>query len=71
MTVTGKTMRENLEALNPAPIDGTVVRKLDDPLHESGGLTILHGSLAPEGAVVKSAGFALDEFIWPSPGIRT
>ncbi|MGO1810070.1 MAG: dihydroxy-acid dehydratase [Canibacter sp.] len=66
MTVTGKTMRENLEALNPAPIDGTVVRKLDDPLHESGGLTILHGSLAPEGAVVKSAGFALNEFTGPA-----
>ncbi|MGO1435264.1 MAG: dihydroxy-acid dehydratase [Canibacter sp.] len=66
MTVTGTTMRENLEALNPAPIDGTVVRKLDDPLHESGGLTILHGSLAPEGAVVKSAGFALNEFTGPA-----
>jgi dihydroxy-acid dehydratase len=66
LTVTGKTMRENLEELNPAPIDGTVVRTLDNPLHESGGLTILHGSLAPEGAVVKTAGFELEEFTGPA-----
>jgi dihydroxy-acid dehydratase len=66
LTVTGKTMRENLEELKPAPIDGTVVRTLDNPLHESGGLTILHGSLAPEGAVVKTAGFELEEFTGPA-----
>ncbi|HNI71238.1 MAG TPA: dihydroxy-acid dehydratase, partial [Marmoricola sp.] len=57
LTVTGKTMRENLEALNPKGLDGDVLRDLDKPIHKTGGLTILKGSLAPEGAVVKSAGF--------------
>ncbi len=57
LTVTGKTMAENLAALNPPDIDGTIIRHLDEPIHKTGGLTILHGSLAPDGAVVKSAGF--------------
>jgi dihydroxy-acid dehydratase len=57
LTVTGKTMAENLEALNPKPLDGDVLRKLSEPIHATGGITILKGSLAPEGAVVKSAGF--------------
>ena len=56
MTVTGRTMAENLEAIQPRDPDGTVVRRLDAPIHRSGGLTILRGSLAPDGAVVKSAG---------------
>jgi dihydroxy-acid dehydratase len=55
--VTGKTMRENLDALAPSGIDGEVIRPLDKPIHATGGITILRGSLAPEGAVVKSAGF--------------
>ena len=50
-------MRENLDALAPAGLDGEVLRDLDKPIHPTGGLTILKGSLAPEGAVVKSAGF--------------
>ncbi len=57
LTVTGKTMAENLEELNPPHIDGRVIRQLSTPIHKTGGLTILTGSLAPEGAVVKSAGF--------------
>ena len=57
LTVTGKTMRENLEELAPAGLDGEVLRPLDRPIHQTGGLTILRGSLAPDGAVVKSAGF--------------
>lgn len=57
LTVTGKTMAENLDELAPPAVDGTVIRPLDSPIHKSGGLTILKGSLAPEGAVVKSAGF--------------
>ncbi|MCL3839149.1 dihydroxy-acid dehydratase [Aeromicrobium duanguangcaii] len=56
MTVTGKTMAENLEHIDLG-LDGDVIRPLDKPIHKTGGLTILHGSLAPEGAVVKSAGF--------------
>jgi dihydroxy-acid dehydratase len=57
LTVTGRTLAENLAELAPPELDGEVVRKLSDPIHPTGGLTILHGSLAPEGAVVKSAGF--------------
>ncbi|WP_313406319.1 dihydroxy-acid dehydratase [Aeromicrobium sp.] len=56
MTVTGKTMAENLAHIDLG-LDGDVIRPLDQPIHQTGGLTILHGSLAPEGAVVKSAGF--------------
>lgn len=66
LTVTGKTMAENLAELNPDPIDGKVIHHLDDPIHETGGLTILHGTLAPEGAVVKTAGFDADVFEGPA-----
>ncbi|MFE7224599.1 dihydroxy-acid dehydratase [Nocardioides sp. NPDC057577] len=57
LTVTGKTMAENLDELAPPSPDGTIIRNLDAPIHKTGGLTILKGTLAPEGAVVKSAGF--------------
>ncbi|MGJ3509254.1 dihydroxy-acid dehydratase [Enemella sp. A6] len=57
MTVTGRTMGENLQDLAPKDLDGDVLRALSAPLHPTGGLTILSGSLAPDGAVVKSAGF--------------
>jgi dihydroxy-acid dehydratase len=56
-TVTGRTMAENLEELSPPGLDDDVLRSLDRPIHKTGGLTILKGSLAPEGAVVKTAGF--------------
>jgi dihydroxy-acid dehydratase len=57
LTVTGKTMAENLAELSPPSLDDDVLRSLDRPIHKTGGLTILTGSLAPEGAVVKTAGF--------------
>ena len=57
LTVTGKTMAENLAEIAPPAVDDDVIRTLDRPIHKTGGLTILKGSLAPEGAVVKSAGF--------------
>ena len=57
LTCTGKTMAENLAELDPKPLDGEILRQLDRPIHATGGLTILKGTLAPEGAVVKSAGF--------------
>ncbi|MEZ5188003.1 MAG: dihydroxy-acid dehydratase [Microbacterium sp.] len=66
LTVTGKTLAENLEELNPDPIDGTVIHTFDNPIHKTGGLTILHGSLAPEGAVVKTAGFDASVFEGPA-----
>lgn len=56
-TVTCRTVAENLEGLHPPDPDGHVLRALSAPIHRTGGITILHGSLAPEGAVVKSAGF--------------
>ncbi len=61
MTVTGKTMAENLSEITEK-LDGDVIRTLDRPIHKTGGLTILRGSLAPDGAVVKSAGFDSDVF---------
>ena len=63
LTVTGRTLAENLAELDPPGLDGEVVRKLNNPIHPTGGLTILHGTLAPEGAVVKSAGFDSSRFV--------
>jgi len=65
LTVTGKTMAENLAELDPPALDGKVLRSLDNPFHATGGITILHGSLAPEGAVVKTAGF--DSAVFEGP----
>jgi hypothetical protein len=62
LTVTGRTMAENLDELAPDSPDGRVIRPLPDPLHHTGGLTILRGSLAPDGAVVKSAGLEAETF---------
>ncbi len=66
LTVTGKTMAENLAEMDLFPIDGEVIRTLDNPIHKTGGLTILHGTFAPEGAVVKTAGFDLATFEGPA-----
>jgi dihydroxy-acid dehydratase len=61
LTVTGKTVAENLAAMDvPAP-DGEVVHPLSAPIHPEGGLVILRGSLAPDGAVVKVAGIPPDK----------
>jgi dihydroxy-acid dehydratase len=62
LTVTGKTMAENLAELDPPPPDGRVVTGLDAPLHPIGGIAVLSGSLAPKGAVVKVAGIDFDRF---------
>jgi dihydroxy-acid dehydratase len=62
LTVTGRTVAENLEGIAPPDPDGKILRALDNPIHATGGITILHGTLAPEGAVVKSAGFETDVF---------
>ena len=56
LTVTGRTMAENLADIAPPDPDGTVIHALSQPIHRTGGLSILRGSLAPEGAVVKTAG---------------
>ena len=62
LTVSGRTLAENLAEIAPPEPDGEVIRPLDRPIHRTGGITILHGSLAPEGAVVKTAGFDADVF---------
>jgi dihydroxy-acid dehydratase len=63
LTVTGQTVADNLAALELPEPDGAVIRALDRPLHPTGGLAILRGSLAPDGAVVKSAGFDDTEYV--------
>ena len=62
LTVTGRTVAENLAALDPPDLDGKILHTLDDPIHPTGGITILRGSLAPEGAVVKTAGIDSTRF---------
>ncbi|CAN3702234.1 MULTISPECIES: dihydroxy-acid dehydratase [unclassified Microbacterium] len=66
LTVTGKTLAENLADLDPDPVDGKVIHSFDNPIHATGGITILHGSMAPQGAVVKSAGFDGNVFEGPA-----
>lgn len=62
LTVTGKTLAENLAKIDPPDPDGKIIHALANPIHTTGGLTILRGSLAPDGAVVKTAGFDADVF---------
>jgi dihydroxy-acid dehydratase len=66
MTVTGKTVGENLHLLAPPGPDGDVVRPVGAPIHSRGGTVILRGSLAPYGAVVKIAGSSLERFEGPA-----
>jgi dihydroxy-acid dehydratase len=62
LTVTGRTIAENLADISPPDPDGDILRAAADPLDTHGGITILSGSLAPEGAVVKSAGVPVETF---------
>ena len=62
LTVTGKTVAENLADIAPPDPDGEILRATRDPLAPTGGITILRGSLVPEGAVVKNAGVPVDSF---------
>jgi dihydroxy-acid dehydratase len=66
LTVTGKTVAENLEGINPPDPDGKIIRALNNPIHKTGGINILKGSMAPDGAVVKTAGFDLESFTGPA-----
>jgi len=66
MTVTGKTMAENLADISPPDPDGKIIRAMNDPIHKTGGINILHGTIAPDGAVVKTAGFDLTSFEGPA-----
>src|SRR6187397_2861479 len=64
-TVTGKTIGEEADAMNE-PKDQEVVRPLSNPMSPNGGLAILRGNLAPEGAVVKIAGKKVLTFRGPA-----
>ncbi len=65
MTVTGKTVGENIESIE-IPKDQDVVYFPDNPISEEGGLAILRGSLSPNGSVVKVAGIQIDTFKGPA-----
>ena len=56
LTVTGKTLAENLERVSPYPLDQQIVRPLADPIKKDSHLVVLYGNLAPEGAVAKITG---------------
>ena len=66
LTVTGKTMAENLATISPPDPDGEILRATKNPMSKGGGITILGGSLAPEGAVVKNAGVEVEVFEGPA-----
>ena len=66
LTVTGKTMAENLAEIAPPDADGEILHATSKPLSVGGGLTILRGSLAPDGAVTKTAGIGVEVFEGPA-----
>jgi dihydroxy-acid dehydratase len=66
LTVTGKTMAENLKDIKPPDPDGEILRAVKNPMSLGGGITILNGSLTPEGAVCKTAGIEVELFEGPA-----
>ena len=66
MTVTGKTVAENLAALPALPVDQKVIATVEAPLKADGHLRILHGNLAPEGSVAKITGKEGERFSGPA-----
>ena len=66
LTVTGRTIEEDIRLFEPPGADGAVVHRMDDPIHSVGGIAILTGSLAPKGSVVKVAGIDVTRFKGPA-----
>jgi len=66
LTVTGKTMTENLKDVSPPDPDGEILKAVNNPMSLGGGITILGGSLVPDGAVCKTAGVGVDVFEGPA-----
>jgi dihydroxy-acid dehydratase len=66
LTVTGKTLRENLEAVNDLPAEQDIIYPVEKPLKSSGHLRILYGNLAPEGSVAKITGKEGELFSGPA-----
>jgi dihydroxy-acid dehydratase len=67
LTVSGRTMAEEIAALDPPAPDGVIVHPITDPIHADGGMAILRGTLAPEGAVVKVAGIPPEQLVFEGP----
>jgi len=65
MTVTGKTLGENLQGAKV--LDHSVIRPVEEPYSETGGLAVLFGSLAPKGAIVKRSAVAEDMLVHQGP----
>ena len=66
LTVTGQTMAENLKDVSPPDPDGEILKAVNNPMSLGGGITILGGSLVPDGAVCKTAGVGVDVFEGPA-----
>src|SRR3546814_17011190 len=66
LTVTGRTVAENLAELDPPAPDGQVIHPLSQPIHDIGGTAVLSGSLAPKGSGVKVAGIAFTQYGGPA-----
>jgi dihydroxy-acid dehydratase len=62
MTVTGKTIKENINSIKLSDTEQHIVRSVENPLHEIGTAVVLKGSLAPDGAVIKTAGIEITKF---------
>jgi dihydroxy-acid dehydratase len=65
ITVTGQSVGQNVAQARP--VDGDVIRSVQDPYSPTGGLAILHGNLAPDGAVVKTAAIPQDKWVYRGP----
>jgi dihydroxy-acid dehydratase len=66
LTVTGKTMAENLKDISPPDPDGEILKAVNNPISLGGGITVLTGSLSPDGSVCKTAGIGVDQFEGPA-----
>ena len=62
ITITGKTIKENLNAMNMPQTEQQIIRPMENPIHNVGTAVILKGSLAPDGAVIKTAGVEMTKF---------
>ncbi len=67
ITVSGRTMAEEISDINPGLPDGKVIHSFSSPLHPTGGIKVLKGTLAPDGAVAKTAGF--DTVVFQGPAM--
>ena len=63
LTVTGKTIKQNIDSLNIIELEQKIVRPLSNPIHSTGTAVILKGNLAPDGAVIKTAGVEMTKFV--------